>query len=79
MGNDIKEPNEYMVMLYSPKKSDTDECVIDAVTVTVRVDPSKKSNYGTIERKAKEYLKPMNVEFRASEIRAIGFYPRAGY
>lgn len=79
MSKDIQEPNEYMVMMYSPKNSETDECVINAVTITVRVDPTKKPNYGLIEKKAKEYLKPMGVEFRASEIRAIGFFPRAGY
>ena len=75
----IKDPCEYMVLMYSPKKSDTDECVINAVTITVRVDPSKNPNYGLIEQKAKEFLKPMGIELRASEIRAIGFYPRAGY
>lgn len=79
MSKDIQKPNEYMVMMYSPKKSETDECVINAVTITVRVDPTKETNYGLIEKKAKEYLKPIGVEFRASEIRAVGFFPRAGY
>lgn len=79
MSNDIKEPNEYRVLLYSPKKSDTNECIINAVTVTVRVDPTKNPNYGLIERKAKEYLKPMDAEFRVSSIQAVGFFPRAGY
>lgn len=75
----IKEPDEYMVMLYSPEKDGTEECEINAVTVTVKVDPSKHPNYGLIERKVKDFLKPMGVKFRASEIRAVGFYPRAGY
>jgi hypothetical protein len=73
------DPSEYMVLLYSPKKDENAECVISAVTVNVKVDPSKNPNYGLIERKAKEFLAPMGTEFRASQINAVGWYPRAGY
>lgn len=76
---DYEDPNEYIVMFYSPKTDENAECVINAITVSVKVDPKKKQNYGLIEKKAKEFISPMGTEFRASEIRAVGFYPRAGY
>ena len=43
-----EDPNEYMVMLYSPKVDANVECKISAITVSVKVDPKKKPNYGHI-------------------------------
>ena len=79
MKNNYEDPNEYLVLLYSPIEDGNAECTLMAVTISVKVDPKKKLNYGLIERKAREFLSPMGTNFRVSKIRAVGNYPIAGY